>query len=75
MAYDWPGNVRELQNVSDRALIVSPGPARELLEALSIGNTQALVGPGPQWASALPLFTGTSEPCPVVQRGEGTRQP
>ena len=25
--YDWPGNVRELQNVIERAVILSPGPA------------------------------------------------
>jgi formate hydrogenlyase transcriptional activator len=25
--YAWPGNIRELQNVIERALIVSPGPA------------------------------------------------
>jgi formate hydrogenlyase transcriptional activator len=24
--YDWPGNVRELQNVTERAVIMSPGP-------------------------------------------------
>jgi transcriptional regulator with GAF, ATPase, and Fis domain len=30
--YDWPGNVRELQNVIERALILSPGPALELAE-------------------------------------------
>ena len=26
-AYDWPGNVRELENVIERALILSRGPA------------------------------------------------
>jgi len=25
--YDWPGNIRELQNVIERAVILSPGPA------------------------------------------------
>jgi formate hydrogenlyase transcriptional activator len=28
--YDWPGNVRELQNVIERAVILSPGPALRL---------------------------------------------
>jgi formate hydrogenlyase transcriptional activator len=28
--YDWPGNVRELQNVVERAVILSPGPALHL---------------------------------------------
>jgi transcriptional regulator with GAF, ATPase, and Fis domain len=32
MHYDWPGNVRELQNVIERALIVSPGPALQIAE-------------------------------------------
>ena len=27
MAYPWPGNVRELENVIERAVILSPGPA------------------------------------------------
>src|ERR1700739_1278540 len=25
--YAWPGNIRELQNVIERAVIISPGPA------------------------------------------------
>jgi transcriptional regulator of acetoin/glycerol metabolism len=45
-AYDWPGNVRELQNVIDRALILSPGPALQVDEAL--GRPRA---PGPPPAS------------------------
>jgi formate hydrogenlyase transcriptional activator len=28
--YEWPGNVRELQNVIERAVILSPGPALRL---------------------------------------------
>jgi formate hydrogenlyase transcriptional activator len=27
VSYPWPGNVRELQNVIERAVILSPGPA------------------------------------------------
>jgi formate hydrogenlyase transcriptional activator len=27
VAYPWPGNVREMQNVIERAVILSPGPA------------------------------------------------
>ena len=41
VAYDWPGNVRELQNVIDRALILSPGPALRLEEALKVAPTRA----------------------------------
>ena len=28
--YPWPGNVRELQNVIERAVILSPGPALQV---------------------------------------------
>ena len=28
--YDWPGNVRELQNVLERSVILSEGPALEV---------------------------------------------
>ena len=27
VSYPWPGNIRELQNVIERAVILSPGPA------------------------------------------------
>src|SRR5918995_1395236 len=27
VGYDWPGNIRELQNLIERAVILSPGPA------------------------------------------------
>ena len=35
-AYDWPGNVRELENVIERAVILSPGPALNLA-AIQLG--------------------------------------
>ncbi|HYK88817.1 MAG TPA: sigma 54-interacting transcriptional regulator, partial [Acidobacteriota bacterium] len=38
MNYLWPGNVRELQNVIERAVILSPGPALLL-------NKEFLLGP------------------------------
>ena len=28
--YPWPGNIRELQNVIERAVILSPGPALQI---------------------------------------------
>jgi DNA-binding NtrC family response regulator len=43
--YDWPGNVREMQNVIDRALILSPGPALRLEEALKIAPRRAARSP------------------------------
>ena len=36
MAYAWPGNVRELENVIDRALILSTGPALHVEELLNV---------------------------------------
>jgi formate hydrogenlyase transcriptional activator len=30
VSYSWPGNVRELQNVIERAVILSPGPALQV---------------------------------------------
>ena len=33
-AYDWPGNVRELQNVIERAVILTQGPALDITGAL-----------------------------------------
>ena len=35
VAYDWPGNVRELENVIERAMILSPGPALMLDESFA----------------------------------------
>jgi transcriptional regulator with GAF, ATPase, and Fis domain len=41
-AYDWPGNVRELENVIERAVILSPGPALELDEWLQSAEGPSL---------------------------------
>lgn len=54
VAYAWPGNVRELQNVIDRALILSPGPALRVDEAL--GLTRSVDSPAPPRS-----FAGTLE--------------
>ncbi len=45
-SYDWPGNVRELENVIERALILSTGPALHV-EALAGGVARAGVQPVP----------------------------
>jgi formate hydrogenlyase transcriptional activator len=39
--YDWPGNIRELQNVIERAVILSPGPALRV----SLADLQSRVEP------------------------------
>jgi formate hydrogenlyase transcriptional activator len=39
--YPWPGNVRELENVIERALILSRGPALELDESFAGGAAGA----------------------------------
>jgi formate hydrogenlyase transcriptional activator len=35
LAYDWPGNVRELENLVERAVVLSRGPALELEKLLA----------------------------------------
>ncbi len=44
MNYAWPGNIRELQNVIERAVILSPGPALLLDQDLVPGPALATVG-------------------------------
>ena len=39
VSYPWPGNVRELQNVIERAVILSPGPALQV----PLGDLQSAV--------------------------------
>lgn len=49
--YDWPGNVRELQNLIERAVILSSGPALKLLPILKDSSQRkkgrAELDPGP----------------------------
>ena len=41
MTYSWPGNVRELENVIERAVIASRGPALPLKDILEPAGFQA----------------------------------
>ena len=56
--YDWPGNIRELQNVIERAVILSPGPALRV----SLADLKVRVEPSPvrQLAAA---------PLPAIEAG------
>jgi formate hydrogenlyase transcriptional activator len=36
--YPWPGNVRELESIIERAVILSPGPALQLIDKLEISS-------------------------------------
>jgi hypothetical protein len=44
VSYPWPGNVRELQNVIERAVVLSPGPALQV----SLGDLQSAVTQAPE---------------------------
>jgi formate hydrogenlyase transcriptional activator len=58
MTYPWPGNVRELQNVIERAVILSPGPALRL-------NQEFLPGPS-SGAVAEDIKVSCEEPLPAI---------
>jgi formate hydrogenlyase transcriptional activator len=47
-SYSWPGNVRELQNVIERAVILSPGPALQV----PLGDLQSAVRQAPEPTAA-----------------------
>ena len=51
VAYPWPGNVRELQNVLERAVILSAGPALEV-ESDVLGQTEEAPASRPSTALA-----------------------
>src|SRR5262249_18487323 len=40
--YTWPGNVRELENILERAVILSNGPALEIDENVFASSTESL---------------------------------
>jgi formate hydrogenlyase transcriptional activator len=45
--YDWPGNIRELQNVLERSVILSPGPALHI----AMPEMEGALG-GASWAAS-----------------------
>jgi formate hydrogenlyase transcriptional activator len=56
--YPWPGNVRELQNIIERAVILSRGPALQV----SLTDLQPMPGLQPPAASIHTVSTRTSAP-------------
>jgi formate hydrogenlyase transcriptional activator len=44
VGYSWPGNIRELQNVIERAVILSPGPALHVSTAdLKVPRRESMI--------------------------------
>jgi len=71
MNYPWPGNIRELQNVVERGVILSPGPAllldHELVAGPASGGEEKELEPPAQ--EPLPVL-GKPSPLPTLQEVE-----
>ena len=75
-AYDWPGNVRELENIIERAVVLSTGPALSMPEALTAPGPRSTPGPAHESAAdpavsaspAVPSPTGSREDLAAVER-------
>jgi formate hydrogenlyase transcriptional activator len=69
--YAWPGNIRELENLTERAVLLSPG--RELRVPLAELKSDINIADG---ALSLPslLSSPTSTPLPVTTLEEAERQ-
>jgi formate hydrogenlyase transcriptional activator len=63
--YDWPGNIRELQNVMERAVILSPGPALKV----SLSDLKSRVEPAVQRLE-LPAANGNGNMQSVLDETE-----
>ncbi|MCI0459590.1 MAG: hypothetical protein L0Z62_21790, partial [Gemmataceae bacterium] len=68
--YPWPGNIREMQNVIERAVILSPGPALQIPigelqsevrnQKSEVGNQRSEIGDRPSLTSDFrPLTSGS----------------
>jgi formate hydrogenlyase transcriptional activator len=55
--YPWPGNVRELQNVIERAVILSKGPALQV----SMSDLQGVPAPSDTGATPAPITLSDAE--------------
>jgi PAS domain S-box-containing protein len=70
--YDWPGNVRELENVIERSMILSPGPALMLAESLKLPSRsqQPSTSSGPLEEVDRTHIVGVLEACKWKIKGE-----
>lgn len=72
MNYPWPGNIRELQNVVERAVILSPGPALLLDHELVSGPASGGEGKKLEPRAQEPL-PAPAEPSPLPTMQEVER--
>jgi formate hydrogenlyase transcriptional activator len=64
--YEWPGNIRELQNVIERAVILSPGPALKV----SLADLKSRVEPVAAKAPGAPAQAGNGNMRSVLDETE-----
>lgn len=64
LRYGWPGNVRELENLIERAVVLSKGPALEL-EAVFPAGTPATLLPAKSLTSSSPTPRPVTSPAPA----------
>jgi formate hydrogenlyase transcriptional activator len=64
--YPWPGNIRELQNVIERAVVLSRGPALELGRDLLPASVRSDAGPAPE---SLKAESAAERPAPASLTG------
>jgi formate hydrogenlyase transcriptional activator len=66
VAYGWPGNVRELENVVERAVILTRGPALEL------GDCMPVAAPAPPRSCGMPTLAEV-EHVHIIEALQSTR--
>jgi transcriptional regulator with GAF, ATPase, and Fis domain len=77
LAYDWPGNVRELENLVERAVVLSRGPALELdpkLLAPRLASLPPLTQPESPAPQVVPAAAAPADPAEVCTLEELERR-